>query len=308
VDGELILGGVDESIHTCGMVTSPVVGPHGSPFDEFGQNQFWTISVDAANMGENPLPLTANGTALIDSGFFAIGLAEKTFNQYSALIDEFFDFTTDLVALDPAKPLDGFVPLVPCANLSQIPALSFFIGGVEHKLSALQLALQDNDTMQAVLHRYDPPLPIDEGCDYPPCCMLAVAGPIATVGIDVILGQPFLHTVYTAFSMEDPPHIAIGKLECPDDKGDNFWGKIIGIVLGVVFLGILLWLFVRCGKLGKVMSILLGVVVLGMLFCCVFIERCGLDAFEGTCALPRRNLERTADQSGRIVVCDTMYS
>merc|ERR1712187_214641 len=86
-----------------------------------------------------------------------------------------------------------------------------------------------------------------------------------TSGTDVVLGQPFLHTVYTAFSMEDPPHIAIGKLECSDDKGDdNFFGKVISIVLGAVFLGILLWLFGHFFA-GKLMSIVLGAVFLGIL-------------------------------------------
>merc|ERR1712178_9404 len=101
------------------------------------------------------------------------------------------------------------------------------------------MALQDMDTMHAVLHGYHPPFPIGEGI-----CMLAITGlPTLNTGIDVILGQPFLHTVYTAFSMEDPPHIAIGKLECSDDKGDdNFSGKVISIALGAVFLVILLWL------------------------------------------------------------------
>merc|ERR1712048_267341 len=124
-----------------------------------------------------------------------------------------------------------------------------------------QMALQDIDSMHAVLHGFHPPFPIGEGI-----CMIAITQlPTLGVGIDVILGQPFLHTVYTAFSMEDPPHIAIGKLECSDDKGgDNLFGKVMIIVLGIVFLGILLWLF-RHSFCGKVMSIVLGVVFLGIL-------------------------------------------
>merc|ERR1712019_262716 len=143
--------------------------------------------------------------------------------------------------------------------------MGFSIGGVEHHLSAQQMALQDMDTMHAVLHGHHPPFPIGEGT-----CMLPITPFNASgIGIDFILGQPFLHTVYTAFSMEDPPHIAIGKLECSDDsddKGDDsFFGKVVSIVLGVVFLGVLLWLFFHFGIVGKVLSSASCAVFLGIL-------------------------------------------
>jgi len=259
VDGELILGGVDESIYTCGMVKSPVIGFNRSPVDQFGQNQFWTIGVDAAYMGQKSLPLMANGTVLIDSGFFSINLAVEIWKMFIKEVVS-LGIPMTLVPQDPSG-IDGIlVPLVPCAKLEEIPALTFSIGGVEHHLSAQQMALQDMDTMHAVLHGHHPPFPIGEGT-----CMLAIT-PFPSQGkIDIILGQPFLHTVYTAFSMEDPPHIAIGKLECSDDKGDdNFFGKVISIVLGAVFLGILLRLFLHPFS-GKVMSIVLGAAFLGIL-------------------------------------------
>merc|ERR1712048_42633 len=122
-----------------------------------------------------------------------------------------------------------------------------------------QMALQDIDSMHAVLHGFNPPFPIGEGT-----CMIAITQlPTLGIGVDVILGQPFLHTIYTAFSMEDPPHISSGKLECSDDEGDDhLFGKVMSIVLGVVFLGLLLCLFLCCGKVGKVMSIVLGAVFL----------------------------------------------
>merc|ERR1712048_1019520 len=118
-------------------------------------------------------------------------------------------------------------------------------------------AFSDMNTMRDVLHGYYPPFPIAE-CT----CMLPITS-LPTPGTDFILGQPFLHTVYTAFSMEDPPHISSGKLECSDDEGDDhLFGKVMSIVLGVVFLGLLLCLFLCCGKVGKVMSIVLGAVFL----------------------------------------------
>merc|ERR1712048_712454 len=120
----------------------------------------------------------------------------------------------------------------------------------------------DMDTMHEVLHGYQPPFPIGEGI-----CMLAITQlNTLTSGIDVVLGQHFLHTVYTVFSMEDPPHIAIGKLECSDDKDDdNLFRKVMIIVLGIVFLGIL----------GKVMIIVLGIVFLGILLCLFRHSFCG---------------------------------
>merc|ERR1712048_124066 len=89
---------------------------------------------------------------------------------------------------------------------------------------------------------------IDEGT-----CMLAITS-YPTPGMDFILGQPFLHTVYTAFSMEDPPHVSIGKLECSDGVDDTISNNVIGIVMGIVlfaiFLGLVLWLlFVHPGSL-----------------------------------------------------------
>merc|ERR1712048_677912 len=114
---------------TCGMVTSPVVGPVRSPFDEFSQ-----------------------------------GIVVAT------------------VPMDPAKP-QVFVPLVPCAKLGAIPGLTFLIAGVEHHLSAQQMAIQDMDTMHEVLHGYQPPFPIGEGI-----CMLAITQlNTLTSGIDVVL-------------------------------------------------------------------------------------------------------------------------
>merc|ERR1712019_156580 len=101
----------------------------------------------------------------------------------------------------------------------------------------------DMNTMRDVLHGYYPPFPIAEGT-----CMLPMTG-LPTPGTDFILGQPFLHTVYTAYSMEDPPHISIGKLECSDDSddddGNKFIRMIVCIVLGAVFLGLVLWLLLR---------------------------------------------------------------
>merc|ERR1711941_257118 len=100
------------------------------------------------------------------------------------------------------------------------------------------MAFHDMDIMHAVLHGYYPPFPIDEGT-----CMLPMTS-LNTPGTDFILGQPFLHTVYTAFSMEDLPHVSIGKLECSDgdDTGsNNVIGIVMGIVLFAIFLGLVLW-------------------------------------------------------------------
>merc|ERR1712113_437763 len=104
----------------------------------------------------------ANGTVLIDSGFFSINLAQQVFEMY---IKEIFSLgiVVATVPMDPAKP-QVFVPLVPCAKLGAIPGLTFLIAGVEHHLSAQQMA-----TMHEVLHGYHPPFPIGEGI-----CMLAI--------------------------------------------------------------------------------------------------------------------------------------
>merc|ERR1712125_122388 len=116
------------------MVTSPVVGPNGSPFDEFSHNQFWTIGVDAAYMGQKPLPFMANGTALLDSGFFSINLAPPLWIMFISEVRN-LGITMEIVALDPPGADNLFVPLVPCAKLEEIPALTFSIGGVDHHLS-----------------------------------------------------------------------------------------------------------------------------------------------------------------------------
>lgn len=245
VDGELILGGVDETIHTCGMVSRQVVGPYGSPFNWLNRLQYWTISIDAAYMGQKPLPFLAKGTVLLDSGFFSINMSPELMRLYR---NEVWDLgiTITLVPLDPADPGGTAVFLVPCAKLEAMPSLAFLIGGVEHRLSAQQMAFSDMNTMHDVLHGYYPPFQIDEGT-----CMLAITS-LPTPGMDFILGQPFLHTVYTAFSMEDPPHVSIGKLECSDGVDDTISNTVIGIVMGIVlvaiFLGLVLWLLFRSSK------------------------------------------------------------
>merc|ERR1712070_657749 len=110
-------------------------------------NQYWSIGLDAAYMGQKRLFLSANGAAILDSGYFAMSVQLDVLSMYHNQ-DLHLGITMKLVPLDPAQPALS-VPLVPCAELGALPALTFLIGGVEHHLSAQQMALQDKDTMHA---------------------------------------------------------------------------------------------------------------------------------------------------------------
>jgi hypothetical protein len=185
---ELHLGGVDHSSYTGQLTQMPQLDPPGH----------WTTNIDAAYMGTAQIPL-AYGAVIYDSGFFSVAVPVEVLTDYnqSAWSN---GIPMELVQLTPGT----LIPLVPCNFVGQLPGLTFTIGGVEHNLSAEQMANYTKDSIEEVIHHYDPDYPLS-----PTTCMIGMVN-FKSSGADFILGAPFLRTVYTVFSM-DPPYVAIGR-------------------------------------------------------------------------------------------------
>jgi len=154
--GELVLGGVDSSKYTGDFTYTPVT-----------TKGYWQFSVDSITLGSDAVGTTVN--AIADTGTSLLAVPKATF--------------TSLVAKLPGvSPLAAGEYSVDCSKISQMPTLTFKIGGKDFALEGTDYVLQISQMGQTQ-------------------CLLGM------MGIDVppprgplwILGDVFLRKYYTVF-------------------------------------------------------------------------------------------------------------